>query len=274
MTSHGLIALVTALPEEAEALLYRLVDARSASTAEEATSAAPALRTVSLGYLSGVPVAVAVTGDGERNARLGIRALLNGLGPARLAVLGTAGGLEPSLRSGDLIVAARVSREGARPLRPDGRLLRMVLEATGALEGTVLTVADLADTPAAKAELRRLSREPGSAELPAVVDLESAFYAAAAEQAGIPWVVVRAVGDTAAESLPSYLNGCRDTGGSVRRPVVLRRAARRPSTIPSLMRLQRQVRRGGDRLAEAAEQLVVAWADAAGLPSEAPAGAR
>lgn len=133
----------------------------------------------------------------------------------------------------------------------------------------VVTAGRLADTPGAKAELYERSCGKETRGLPAVVDLESSFYAAAAEDAGIPWVVVRAVSDTSSEALPVYLNQCRDTGGSIRRSAVFRRALRSPRTIPTLLRLRQRALWSGERLADAVERLISAWDSAADLESKA-----
>lgn len=261
--------LVTALSEEAAALRNRLVKTGTArADARGGVTASGSLRSVSSGRLSGVPVVVAVTGDGERNARLGVQALLETVAPDRLVALGVAGGLAPGLKLGDLVVAGHVLREGAPALRPPPSVLSLALRATGAAEGVVVTGSRLADTPAAKAELYRWSWGQGGRERPAVVDLESGFYAAAAEEAGIPWVVIRAVSDTASEALPSYLNRCRDPGGSVRGASVLGWALRRPTSVPTLLRLHGRVRRNGKRLADAVERLIEAWDSATHIPAE------
>ena len=47
-------------------------------------------------------------------------------------------------------------------------------------------------------------------------------YAAAAQAAAIPWIVLRAVSDRADEALPALLNRCRNDGGAVNRSRVLR----------------------------------------------------
>lgn len=261
----ALTALVTALPEEAEEILLRLEDPRSLVPPSGATGRArgglyprgPGLRCLSDGRLAGVPVVVGVTGDGELNARAGISALLAETSPSRLVALGVAGGLAPELRPGSLVVGRRVLRQGGAPLAAPESLAELASRATGAAVGVVVTAGRLLDTPASKAAFRE--RWAANGGLPAVVDLESAFYAAAAEEAGIPWVVMRCVSDAAFEELPGFLNRCRDAGGGVRRAAVLRRALARPGAIPSLLRMHRRVRRGGTLLADAVERLLARW---------------
>src|SRR5579884_1184593 len=82
--------------------------------------------------LAGHPVAVAVTGDGARNARAGADALLARGGFASLLVLGVSGALTPDLRTADLIVAARVRDEEGRAHDAPGAQVGAVAQATGA----------------------------------------------------------------------------------------------------------------------------------------------
>lgn len=263
--SAALTALVAALPEEAEEILLRLEDPRcvvapSAGGVPEGGRLyprGPGLRRLSGGRLGGLPVVVGVTGDGERNARAGVAALLAETSPARLVVLGVAGGLVPELRPGSLVVGGRVLRQGGEPLAAPESLTELASRATGAAVGVVVTAGRLLDTPASKAAFRE--RWVVNGGLPAVVDLESAFYAAAAQEAGIPWLVLRCVSDGASEELPAFLDGCRDAGGAVRRAAVLGRALTCPAAIPSLLRLRRRVREGGTLLADAVERLLARW---------------
>jgi len=166
-------------------------------------------------------------------------------------VIGVAGALTPDLGIGDVIAARQVLQPGGEPWEPSLELLARAVEA-GIRTGTVLTTTRLAATPSEKA---RLAAHPGVGA-PAVVDLESAVYAQAADAAGVPWLVLRAVSDTAAESLPAYLEHCRDEGGAVRRGRVVLRALVRPWTIPALLRLGRKVNRCSEDLTEVSLRLI------------------
>src|SRR5581483_8501759 len=90
-----------------------------------------------------------------------------------------------------------------------------------------------------------------------------AIYAAAAAAAGIPWLVVRAVSDTASEALPALLNRSRDDGGAVRRSSVVRGLLGDPGALPVLMSLRRRVRDGAEALARVAGPVLAAFDDAA-----------
>lgn len=197
-----------------------------------------------------------VTGDGPRNAREGLRRALESVRPARVLVVGVAGGLAPDLPPGSLVVGRRVVDGKGSELEPD-EPLTAAITAGGARRGVVVTVSRIVDTPESKAALRRSG--------PDVVDLESACYATEAERASLPWAVLRVVSDAAGEGLPSYLEGCRDARGAIRRGAVARGAVLRPWTIPTLLRLRRRVREGAARLADAVEAAV------ARTPAPAPA---
>jgi adenosylhomocysteine nucleosidase len=227
--------IVSAMPEEIGALRARNGAARIGAQA----------------------VTMSATGDGERNARQGLAALLAAGPVGRLVALGVAGGLTPDLREGALVVAERVIPEG-RPqdeLRADPALVRWVADATGARPGIIISARNIADSVAEKQRLRALANAAGAA-VPAVVDLESASYATAAHHMGIPWIMLRAVSDPAEEALPALLNRCRDEGGAVRRAAVARALLSEPAALPALLSLRRRVRAAAEALALAVEALV------------------
>ncbi|HEY8923232.1 MAG TPA: hypothetical protein VIU64_02555 [Polyangia bacterium] len=237
-----LTAIVAAMPEEMAPLRARLAAARRLSRRSSGEIVA--------GELDGASVVLAVTGTGALNARVGIAALLAAVAVERLIVIGAAGALSGDLPVGVLVVAELVlhAQEGesegdALVERADARLVEVVARATGARRGISLTTGRLADTAFEKRRLLGLTvaatvaaepRLAGSAA-PAVVDLESAIYAAAARGAGVPWVVLRAVSDVAGEELPSLLNGSRDHGGAIRRGRVARGLLARPRLLPQLV---------------------------------------
>lgn len=231
------LLVLAPLPEEIRALGKRLTHIERVQV--------PGLRRAWRGSLQGSPAVLAVTGDGERNARRGVEAALETFRPARLLVIGVAGALTPELGVGDVIVARQVLQPDGEPREPSPERLARAVEA-GIPAGTVVTTGRLAATPEAKA---RLAARPGVGA-PAVVDLESAYYAQAADAAGVPWLVLRAVSDTAAESLPTYLERCRDEGGGVHRGWVVLHGLLRPWSLPALLRLGRRLRLCSETLAE------------------------
>lgn len=209
------------------------------------------------GRLAGRPVILAVTGDGEAHARRGIETVLAGVPVTRLIAVGVAGALSPDLAAETVVAARRVVREGGAPLLAEEEIARQAA-ACGARPGVAVTSSRLVTTPAAKAELYRRWAAPLPCQPPPpmVVDLESAVYAAAAERAGVPWLVLRAVSDSSFEEIPPFLEACRDPGGGVRRAAVVRYALTHPRVVPGLLRLARRVRRCAEALAVCVERLV------------------
>ena len=228
-----MIAIVAAMPEEVAPLQARLHGGR----------------------LDGREVKIAVTGDGALNARAGAEALLAG-GPVRaLLVLGVSGALTPALATADLVVGVRVRDEEGRAHDAADAQAATLAQATGGRPALVMSAHRIADTIQEKQRLARLAATEADGR-PAVVDLESAAYVAAAVRAGVPWMVLRAVSDTAGEALPAILNRSADAGGSVSRARVLRGLFSDPGALPHLLSLRKRVAQCGEVLARAAELAV------------------
>ncbi|HEY2733300.1 MAG TPA: hypothetical protein VGI70_04910, partial [Polyangiales bacterium] len=98
---EGAVAVIAAMPEEA-AVLRRSLDAvRRVRRRPE----------IVIGSLAGTPLALCISGDGQRDARAGALALIAAFDVQRLIVIGVSGGLSPELATFDLVVAARVTTE-------------------------------------------------------------------------------------------------------------------------------------------------------------------
>ncbi len=194
-----------------------------------------------------LPAAARVVVSGGDPARL--RALLAAVGPDVTAVLsfGIAGGLDPGLRCGDLVVATRVrSLEGA--WAADMAWAAALAQASGARLGVVAGAAAVLAGPAAKRSVRLMT--DGLA-----VDLESAAAGAFAVARGLPFAVLRAVADTATEVLPrAAARGLTPEG----RPApgrVLLALLRRPGELPALIQVARGSRTALAALRRAAQDL-------------------
>ena len=176
-----------------------------------------------------------VVGSGGNPARL--RESLAALGNAGCrAVLsfGIAGGLDPALRPGDVIVGTLVGFEDTGwPSHPNwadgliGRLsaawTRPVLAKIAGSDSVVLDVI-------AK---RRIREETGAAAL----DMESHVAAAHAADHGLPFAALRVVCDPAERALPPLAATALRQDGGVDFPVVLKALAREPGQLAAMLRL-------------------------------------
>jgi adenosylhomocysteine nucleosidase len=251
----GVTAVVAAMPEEAACLRRQLWGARRVRASCDAVT----------GWLGHVPLALVVTGDGERNAYDGLCKLLSTLEVGRVLVIGVSGALSQTLGAGSLVVSERVlSESGGLVLDANEALVARASELCVAPRAVLISAQQLADTPAAKRRLLDLIDTLAGAAQPlhcAAVDLESAAYARAAVEAGVPWLCLRAISDTAEEGLPALLNRCRDGGGAVQRGRVARSLFTEPRAVPALLSLRQRVRRCASVLERAAQALIVQWAE-------------
>lgn len=159
-------------------------------------------------------------------------------GAAALVGFGLAGGLDPALRPGDLLLPDEVCLEDGTviPVHAGWRaaLLARGLRACG---GRILASRAVVTDPASK---RRLFERTGAA----AVDMESGAVA----RSGLPFVVLRAVGDPARRAIPAAALAGVGPDGSVRPAAVALRLLAAPWQLPALLRLAADSRAGLEAL--------------------------
>jgi adenosylhomocysteine nucleosidase len=232
---------------------------------------------LTLGRLGRTPVALAVTGDGARNARGGLSRVLCDLPVSRVIVAGVSGGVTPDAEVGLLVLGDRIvdAHDGSVRLA-DESLVAAAARACHARRGVAVTAPRIADTTAEKARLREVAKLTCDGEAgPVAVDVESSFFVDEATRAGLPSLVLRAISDTADEPLPALLNRCRDEGGSIRRSRVALGLLGDPRPLAQLLVLRKRVSACALGLARALALVIAALepADAA-VETRAEAGAR
>jgi adenosylhomocysteine nucleosidase len=154
-----------------------------------------------------------------------------------LMSFGIAGALAPDLRAGDVVISAEVVSEDNR-WRVDKQFqvrVAALAREIDAFEGPVLGASAILATEAAK---NRAWRETGAL----AVDLESEVVARVASQAGIPFLVVRTIADTACRELPPAALIPLSEAGTPNLARVLGSVLRRPRQIATLIRLARETR--------------------------------
>ena len=171
----------------------------------------------------------------------GVRAVVSGGDPARLAVLlealpgdvtavlsfGIAGGLAPGIATGEVLVASAVWDDGTLWPVDAGLLVGMTVR-----RGLIAASQGLLGDAKAKAALHRASGA-------LAVDMESGAGARFAAKRGLPFGVLRAVADGPDDALPQAAAVGLNPDGTPAPWRVLAALLRRPGDLPALLRLAR-----------------------------------
>ncbi|MBI2873234.1 MAG: hypothetical protein HYY00_08625 [Chloroflexi bacterium] len=209
--------------------------------------------------LDGTGLAAAVVGLGRQSADE-LRRLLPAHRPGALVSLGFAGGLDPALQCADLVICSRTAAcNGGVPCPADARLLEVASALLKELSlphrwDDLLTVPEVLLEPREK---ERAYSETGAA----VVDLEGHWMAMEAQQAGVPFLSLRAVLDPQRERLPGLVREIVAAGGRGEFWRSLRYAALRQWQTPRLALLAWQSRRAASALRQVAMRLLPIMAE-------------
>ena len=176
-----MIAVTFALPDESGVFLKSIRNLRKVSGGT---------LPVYFGMLDGLEIAVLHTGVGETSARSCLTRFLSDHRPGLLISSGFAGGLDPSLPIGALVVAENFSS-----LAPLDLARLFFHNSRSVFFGGLTTQSVPAESVSSK---RALSSETGAL----AVDMETAAIAGFCKAASIPFLSVRAVSDTALQPLP------------------------------------------------------------------------
>ncbi len=235
--AEGTSVLLGAVPEEIAGLRALLI--------EEDRHVGPRGMKLRRGTILGHPVALLATGEGSQRAHRAMEWLDEILPEAPILFLGVAGGLSAALAPGDLVVgemalefggdatfesfdlASRetaaalglgVRNHAADALASDSGLAAPVGPAVLVTVDWIVT--DSVEKTRLWQRVRRSLEETGTeagGEPYCTVDMESAAVARCAAESSRRLLIVRAVSDSAAESLPSFLNRTRRADGSISR---------------------------------------------------------
>jgi adenosylhomocysteine nucleosidase len=220
--------------------------------------AALAVETRALGRISAtgeVPASLAdgtllvVSGMGQAAAARGARQLVQA-GATALISWGMAGGLDPALGAGTLLLPREVvSPEGAHfPTAGDWRqhLSEALAASHPVCQGKLLTCREAIGSAAEKALAFRQTAA-------AAVDMESFAIAEVASSARVRFLAVRAIVDTAADEVPRALIAAAATGANgVPLGRLFGALARAPGDILPVIGLARRFRAASRALAAAA----------------------
>ena len=188
----------------------------------------------------GFPVELHFVGVGPKRAGAAAGEILRKARrrPEGVLMLGVAGAVNPEMESGEVILADTYSQDtdgnAANDISPDPEMLELAEQAAAELRMPVsransLTVDHLI---AESRERQALRGKYGVGS----VNMEDHAVASAAANAGVPFLAVRVILDTAEQTLPGYLPGL-----SRKRNAVLTEIMLKPWRIPTLMRLKSQM---------------------------------
>ncbi|MBV8703017.1 MAG: hypothetical protein JO118_04840 [Acetobacteraceae bacterium] len=170
---------------------------------------------------------VAVGGGTAAGAYAAARGLA-GQGATALVSFGLAGGLDPALNAGALLVPEAILANGA--IVPADPLIAAWLGGP-----TVRRLLGAESVAARASEKHRLWTQTDCAAL----DLESGPVARTASALGLRFAALRAVCDTAGVDLPQAALAALSARGRIRTGRVLASLAHRPGQIPALLHLAR-----------------------------------
>jgi adenosylhomocysteine nucleosidase len=180
---------------------------------------------------------LAVSGIGRAAADAAARALVDAGVPA-LMTFGLAGGLDPALKCGSVVIPHEViSLDGVRYAANQAwreRVAAAVSSLRAVSEGALLTSAHAINTAADKAAA---FQSTGAA----AVDMESVAVAAVAADRQLPFIAVRVIVDTAADRLPRAVVAA-SRAGRVQFGRLISGLVVAPGEIAALMRLAQRYR--------------------------------
>ena len=186
-----------------------------------------------------------------------VRAILTGMGQSRAleaarrvlperpdicVSTGLAGALRNGYHPGDILVARLVSEAGEPVAVASHRELLSTAVDCGAKQ--IERFATSRTVLASSQEKRHLGNEADA------VEMESYTILAEAARYGIPSVAIRAISDTVDFDIPYNFESACDPRGQIRIGGIVTQVLRRPSGLPSLLRLARDCRTASRHLAD------------------------
>jgi adenosylhomocysteine nucleosidase len=195
------------------------------------------------GDLADRRVVLVQSGPGRANAAQATESLLDGHRPAMVISAGFAGGLDPQLRRGDILLADQLLDEAGGQWDIDRRFLTAPA-AHGVYVGRLLTVDRVVRAPEEKLALGR--RHAATA-----CDMETLAVAEVCRRREVPLAAVRVINDAADDTLPPDVEKLlAQPTAAARLGAALGSILKRPSSLKDLLLLQHRAMQASERLAE------------------------
>lgn len=192
------------------------------------------------------------SGMGPVRAAAAAEALITAVSPAIMLSFGFGGAILPGLRVGDMVFGTgswlandgRFSRRRGIAAALAGEIAAELGKSLDGIAcGTIITSAGILR----KADL--VQSLPTGTRFP-ILDMETAAIAEITDRHGIPLVALRAVSDDAGEELSFSIDEFTSPDMTISPLKVMATIARKPWIIPQLLRLARNSRIAGKRLAQ------------------------
>jgi adenosylhomocysteine nucleosidase len=192
-------------------------------------------------------VTVLLTGMGGESARRAMQIVPPDIHDVWIST-GLAGALDTGLKLSSIVVANKatvvdLSTQGSS----DPRLVRAAVLCAATAVETFLTSESIVASAMEKEELRFAGE---------VVEMETTFILAAAQERQMSAVAVRAISDIAEEDLPLDFSKIADSKGHVRVGGLLLELARQPYRLPMLIKFGRQSRAAAESLADFLDRFI------------------
>lgn len=173
------------------------------------------------------------TGMGHENAAQAVEHYLETNDrPGMIISAGFAGGLNPRIKTGEVLIDAT----HAPPLSP-------YVDSNREAIGSFLCLKRIADTAVEKEQIWRNTKKDA-------VEMESGVILKIADEHHIPFATIRVISDAADEDLPINFNHLMTSDMRIHFPKLLWTLARKPSTIPKLIRFNKSIQRSAKNLAQ------------------------
>lgn len=190
-----------------------------------------------------------LSGIGAQRATHAAHALLDA-GATVLLSWGTAGGLDPALVAGSLVLPRTViAYDGTKyPVDADwhARMCRCLAGHVVSDDRCLIESDTVLTTPEQKTALNYRSGA-------VAVDMESVAVAGVAKTAGVPFLAIRAILDPVNSVIPDVATGMLDAGGRIRWLAFVHAVLTRPTVLKDFAQLRSDLRAAQSTLSKVAE---------------------
>jgi nucleoside phosphorylase len=223
--------------------------------------------------IAGANVAVLLTGVGQRPAKLALSKIAWGeSGMIEYCISsGLVGGLRPEYSIAQIMVAREVASEGVRDEKGESEVTLSSASLVSFASECGATVVNRFYS--AERAIGRPDEKKHLGKGADAVEMESFEILAAATDAGIPAVAVRAVSDTSEEPLPLDMNEIFSDEGRLSIARVAGQVALHPQALPGLVKLGQQSKKAAESLAQFLDRYIARIA-ASAQPVELKAAAQ